>query len=106
MPDPPVEEKLAKKLLYCSCGTWNAGGGSTWLTLGLRTASGSPAEGVTAQPSETAHAALPADGVDSPTDATDQALAATVDWYKTWIAGGDMRDFTLLQIKSLGPRDA
>jgi CDP-glucose 4,6-dehydratase len=37
---------------------------------------------------------------------TDQALAATVDWYKTWIAGGDMRDFTMLQIKSLGPRDA
>jgi hypothetical protein len=23
-----------------------------------------------------------------------------------WIAGGDMRDFTMLQIKSLGPRDA
>ena len=36
---------------------------------------------------------------------TDQALVATVDWYKTWIAGGDMRDFTLLQIKSLGARD-
>ena len=35
---------------------------------------------------------------------TDQALAATVDWYKTWIAGGDMRDFTLLQIESLGAR--
>src|ERR1700694_4831549 len=34
-----------------------------------------PAEGVTAQPSETAHAALPVDGADSPTDATDQALA-------------------------------
>jgi CDP-glucose 4,6-dehydratase len=37
---------------------------------------------------------------------TDQALSATVDWYKTWIAGGDMRDFTLLQIESLGGRDA
>ena len=37
---------------------------------------------------------------------TDQALAATVDWYKTWIAGGDMRDFTMLQIKSLGAQDA
>jgi CDP-glucose 4,6-dehydratase len=37
---------------------------------------------------------------------TDQALVATVDWYKTWIAGGNMRDFTMLQIKSLGARDA
>ena len=37
---------------------------------------------------------------------TDQALSATVDWYKTWIAGGDMRIFTLLQIESLGALDA
>jgi translation initiation factor IF-2 len=38
-----------------------------------------PAEGVTAQPSETAHTALPVDDVDSPTDATDQALAGAAD---------------------------
>ncbi len=37
---------------------------------------------------------------------TDQALSATADWYKTWIAGGDMRVFTLLQIENLGARDA
>ena len=37
---------------------------------------------------------------------TDQALSATVDWYKTWIARGDMRIFTLLQIESLGALDA
>jgi CDP-glucose 4,6-dehydratase len=36
---------------------------------------------------------------------TDQALSATVDWYKAWIAGDDMRVFTLLQIESLGVRD-
>jgi CDP-glucose 4,6-dehydratase len=37
---------------------------------------------------------------------TDQALSATVDWYKTWIAGDDMRAFTLRQIERLGTRDA
>src|SRR5882724_8057687 len=50
MPDPPVDVKLARKFLYCDCGTAKAGGGSTWLMLGFSTASASPAEGVTATP--------------------------------------------------------
>src|SRR5882724_1528481 len=50
MPDPPVEEKLTRKFLYCDCGTANGGGGSTWLTLGFSTASESPADGVAATP--------------------------------------------------------
>jgi CDP-glucose 4,6-dehydratase len=36
---------------------------------------------------------------------TDQAVSAAVDWYKAWIAGGDMRTFTLRQIESLGAPD-
>src|SRR6266567_5585957 len=50
MPDPPVEEKLARKFLYCDCGTANGGGANTWLTLGFSTASESPAAGLTATP--------------------------------------------------------
>src|SRR5258708_11446642 len=50
MPDPPVEEKLARKFLYCDCGTANGGGGRTWLTLEFSTARASPAAGLTATP--------------------------------------------------------
>jgi CDP-glucose 4,6-dehydratase len=35
----------------------------------------------------------------------EEALVATVDWYKAWVAGRDMRLFTLLQIKNLGPSE-
>src|ERR1700732_4625822 len=50
MPEPPVEEKLARKFLYCDCGTANAGGGSTWLTLELSTERASLSVGLTATP--------------------------------------------------------
>jgi CDP-glucose 4,6-dehydratase len=39
----------------------------------------------------------------APRLSTEQALKATVDWYKAWIAGGDMRAFTLRQIVDLAP---
>jgi len=37
---------------------------------------------------------------------TDQALSATVDWYKAWNAGADMRAFTLRQIRDFGQQEA
>jgi CDP-glucose 4,6-dehydratase len=37
---------------------------------------------------------------------TEQALSATVDWYKAWNAGADMRALTLRQIADLGPQGA
>jgi CDP-glucose 4,6-dehydratase len=40
----------------------------------------------------------------APRLSTDEAVSATVDWYKAWIAGDDMRAFTLRQIATLGAR--
>lgn len=42
----------------------------------------------------------------APRLSTDQAVAATIDWYKAWIAGDDMQAFTLRQIATFGAENA
>jgi CDP-glucose 4,6-dehydratase len=42
----------------------------------------------------------------APRLSTDQAVSATIDWYKAWRTGADMRAFTLRQLQALAPVEA